>query len=177
MKVRSACGLALVCEISINHLAYQVFESDVVVPVELRARLGAISKQKADLRRTIELLIDDNVIVVVEAYMTKRYLEELPYRVRLSSGDHVVIGRILLKHEPHGSHIVTGVSPVPPSIQVAEPQVVNLPQLDASDVGGDLSGHKLKSAPRTLMIEEDAAGRVEVVRLAIIARQIESSDL
>ena len=44
MKVRSPCGLALVCEISINHLAYKVFESYVVMPVELRASLGAISK-------------------------------------------------------------------------------------------------------------------------------------
>src|SRR5215204_5173504 len=69
MKVRSACGLALVCEISIDHLAHQVLKSYVVVPVELGARLGAISKQKTDLRGAIELLIDDDVIVVVEAYM------------------------------------------------------------------------------------------------------------
>ena len=40
-------------------------------------------------------------------------LAQLLHRVGLAGSDDVVVGGLLLKHEPHGLHVVPGVAPVP----------------------------------------------------------------
>src|ERR1041385_2944688 len=48
--------------------------------------------------------------------------------------------------------------------------------LNARDAGGDLSRHKLVTAPRTLMIKEKATDTEHVVGFAVISRQLKARD-
>ena len=46
----------------------------------------------------------------------------IPHSGGLARGNDKVFGSVLLQHEPHAFHIVTGVSPVALGIQVAQVQ-------------------------------------------------------
>ena len=54
---------------------------------------------------------------------------------------------------------------------------VSQPQPDRGRVPGDLAGDELEAPARALVVEQDAAGRVEVVRLPVIDRDEVTVDL
>ena len=88
--------------------------------------------------------------------------------VGLAGGDDVVVGLVLLQHQPHRLDVVAGVAPVALGVEVAEHDLVLQPELDAGDRVGDLAGHELEPAARALVVEEDAAAGVQPVALAVV---------
>ena len=88
----------------------------------------------------------------------------------LAAGEHVVVGRRLLQHQPHPLDIIARMSLVAPGIQVAEVKL--LPQSDRDHGGGarDLPGHKGLAANRALVIEQDTVGDMEAIGLAVVHR-------
>mmetsp|Transcript_84484 Transcript_84484/g.235302 ORF Transcript_84484/g.235302 Transcript_84484/m.235302 type:complete len:248 (-) Transcript_84484:147-890(-) len=95
-------------------------------------------------------------------------LAELAHRVHLAGRQYVVVTGLLLKHAPHALHIVTRVAPVALRVHVAQVQAVLQPALDAGHGARDLAGHESGSAPRRLVVEEDAVDAEHVVRLAVV---------
>ena len=59
---------------------------------------------------------------------------------------HVVVGRLLLQHQPHRLDIIAGMAPVALGVHVAERQRVGEAKLDACYPVGDLAGHELDTA-------------------------------
>ena len=47
---------------------------------------------------------------------------EVAHRVLLAGGDDEILGLLLLQHQPLRSHVVAGVTPVAPRIEIAEIQ-------------------------------------------------------
>ena len=45
-------------------------------------------------------------------------------RVGLAGGHHVVVGLVLLEHQPHGPHVVGGEAPVALGVEVPEGQLL-----------------------------------------------------
>ena len=88
----------------------------------------------------------------------------------VSGRDHVVVGLVLLQHQPHRAHVVAGEAPVALRVEVAQAQLAREPELDARHAVGDLARHELEAAPRRLVVEEDAADRVHAVALAVVDR-------
>ena len=100
-----------------------------------------------------------DVVLPVEADVAEGDLAELAHRVRLAGGDHVVVGLVLLEHQPHGLDVVAGEAPVALGVEVAEAQLVARPSLIWATRVADLAGDELEAAARALVVEEDAATR------------------
>ncbi len=95
----------------------------------------------------------------------------------LARRDHVVVGLVLLEHEPHRLDVVAGVAPVALRVEVAEVELLLHAQLDAPDGAGDLAGDECLAAAGRFVVEEDAAAGVHVVRLAVVDRRPVREDL
>ena len=95
---------------------------------------------------------------------------ERPHGVAHPGGDDVVGGRRRLEHAPHGVHVVAGVAPVAPGVEVPEQQPVLQPQGDAAGGAGDLARDERLAAARALVVEEDPAAGEQAVRLAVVHR-------
>src|SRR5262249_23447445 len=95
----------------------------------------------------------------------------------LAAGDDIVVGLGLLKHHPHRSDIFAGVAPVSACFEIAKLEFLHLPELDSCNVRSDLPSHEFKSAPRRLVVEENARRRVQTVGFAIVSSEVEPGDL
>ena len=47
-----------------------------------------------------------------------------------AGGEHEVVRRVLLQHQPHPLHVVPGVTPVPHAVQVTQLETVQLIQVN-----------------------------------------------
>ena len=97
-------------------------------------------------------------------------LDELPHRARLAGRDHVVVGRLLLQHQPHGFDIVARMAPVALGVEIADIELALPLGLDRGDRARDFARDEGLAADRALMIEQDAVGGVNAVGLAVIHR-------
>ena len=79
---------------------------------------------------------------------------ELLHGVRLAGSDHVVVGCVLLQHQPHRLDVVARKPPVTLRLDVPEPQLLREPELDPSHPVADLAGDKLQSSTRTLVVKK-----------------------
>ena len=98
---------------------------------------------------------------------------------RAPGRDDIVVGLLLLQHQPHRANIVARMAPVALGVDVAEPQFLSQPKFDARDAVRHLSGDEFDAAQGALMIEQDAGRCVQAEALAIIDRDpvaIEFSD-
>mmetsp|Transcript_31586 Transcript_31586/g.82523 ORF Transcript_31586/g.82523 Transcript_31586/m.82523 type:complete len:204 (+) Transcript_31586:1001-1612(+) len=95
-------------------------------------------------------------------------LDEEAHRAGHAGGDHVVVGRLLLQHHPHHLHVVARVAPVALGVDVAHEELVLQPLVDARDRTRHLSRDERGPSARRLVVEEDAVGRVDAVRLAVV---------
>ena len=100
------------------------------------AGLRRVADEQVDLGGRKKRLVDDDVLLPVEADVAEGELAELADRVGLAGGDHVVVGLVLLQHQPHGLDVVAGEAPVALGVEVAEPQLVGQAELDAGDARG-----------------------------------------
>ncbi len=88
----------------------------------------------------------------------------------LPGGDDVVLGLVLLEHQPHGLDVVAGEAPVALGVEVAQVELVLEAELDAGGGPGDLAGDEGLAAPGRLVVEEDAVAGVEPVGLPVVDR-------
>ena len=88
--------------------------------------------------------------------------------MRFAGGDDVVVGDVLLQHQPHGAHVVPGVAPVAFGVEVAQVQGVLRAEVDAGDGAGDLAGDEGFAADRRFVVEQDAVAGVEAVGFAVV---------
>ena len=82
---------------------------------------------------------------VVDADLGERSLDKLTHRVRLPGGDDVVVGLVLLQHQPHRPHVVAGVAPVPFGVERSHHQLVLQSELDPSRCIGHLPRRRTRS--------------------------------
>ena len=94
------------------------------LPAEDALGLARVAHQEIHLGRTIELRVDDHVLLPIQPDVIERNLAKLPHGVRLAGGDHVVVGVILLEHQPHGVDVIGRIAPVAAGFQVAQAQLV-----------------------------------------------------
>src|SRR3954469_10909280 len=101
-------------EVGPCHQADELLEAGPRAPPELALRLAVVADQVVDLGRTQVPLVDAHVAPPVgDPGLVERDLHALLHRVRLVRGDHVVLGVVLLKHQPHRFDVVLCVPPVP----------------------------------------------------------------
>ena len=102
--------------------------------------------------------------------MRESQLEKLVNRMRFAGGDDVVVGLLLLEHEPHRADVVAGEAPIALGVEVAHDEFLLQAFLDARGSQGDLAGHERLAAPRAFVVEQDSGAGKEAVSFAIIDR-------
>ena len=75
-------------------------------------------------------------------------LEQVADGMALAGGDDVVLGFVLLQHEPHRPNVVAGEAPVPGHVHVADRQDLLAAKRDPRDGARHLAGEELKSPAR-----------------------------
>ena len=161
-----------------HHHLHEFGERHLRLPAQLLTGLGGVTDEKVDLGRTEELGILPHVLVPVgDSDFGEGALDEFFDGVRLARCDHVIVGLVLLEHEPHRLHVVAGVTPIALGVEVAHDHLVLKPQLDAGRRVGDLARDELDATTRTLVIEENARAGVEAVALAIVDGDVMSEHL
>src|SRR6266542_4835556 len=154
-------GLAAVAvprQIGVDHEPDEIDEPDLRHPAQLVPRLGGVAQQEVDFRGPPQCRVDHDVLAPVEPRVREGQLHQLLHGVRLPRGHHVVVGLVLLQHEPHRLHVIAGEAPVPPRFQVAEPQLLLQPAGDPGHPVGDLARDELQPPPRRLALAQDPAG-------------------
>mmetsp|Transcript_17849 Transcript_17849/g.51100 ORF Transcript_17849/g.51100 Transcript_17849/m.51100 type:complete len:406 (-) Transcript_17849:40-1257(-) len=180
-------------EVLLDHLADQFREGGAKLPSNLLIGLGGITEEKLDLSWTEVLGIDSNqdAILVVgintnlidgaslalpldgSANNCEGTLDEFTNGMGLSGGQDVVIGLILLKHAPHTLDVVAGMAPITLGVDVSEVEALVDALMDAGDGGGDLTGDEGLATAGTLVVEEDAVGKVHAVSLTVVHKDPE----
>ena len=95
----------------------------------------------------------------------ERRFRELPDRQALAGSEDERARLGMLEHPMHAVDIFLGVAPVPDRVEVSQPQHVLLAELDARNRVRYLARHELPAAQRRLVVEENAAHRVQAVGL------------
>jgi hypothetical protein len=98
------------------------------------------------------------------------FLAGTPHRVGLVGRDHVVVGRVLLQHQPHHLDVFLGVTPVALGVEIAEVQLLLQAHFDARGSARDLARDEGLPAARGFVVEQDAVAGVHAVGLAEIHR-------
>ena len=88
----------------------------------------------------------------------------------LPARDDVVVRLVLLQHEPHRAHVVPGVAPVAPGVEVAERHVALEAEADRGGRVRHLARHEVERAPRGLVVVEDPGRGVQPVAAAVAPR-------
>ena len=149
---------ALFLEVVLVHHLHELLEVDARLPAERSlALLASPMSMLTSVGRMKRWSCLHERTPVVEAGDPDATVEQLADGVRLARRDHVVVGLVLLEHEPHRRHVVAGVAPVARGVEVAERDLVLQAELDARDRVGDLAGDELEPAARAFVVEEDAA--------------------
>jgi hypothetical protein len=107
-----------------NHHLDQLCEGNPRLPAENAARLDRIAAQCIDLGRPEIAAIDLDVKPPVEASRGEGELDETAHAVRLPGSDDIVIGLLLLQHQPHGLDIVAGKAPIALRFEVSQIELV-----------------------------------------------------
>ena len=171
--------------IRINHHLYQTFEIGLTLPTQLGLCLSAVAPQELYLSRTEELrshiyqqsagLSIITLLINALAFETNvdtNFLKgsgnELTNGVGLVGSQYIVARLILLQHSPHTLYIVTGKAPVTLGIHVAQRQLLLLASQNVSDSQGDLTGNKVITATRRLVIKQDTVAGKQIIRLSVI---------
>src|SRR5580704_15917218 len=82
--------------------------------------------------------------------------------------DHVVLGLLLLQHEPLHLDIIAGMSPVPFGVEISEMQALLKSKFNSGEGTRDLSGNEGFATYRRLVIEQNSVAGINSVRFAIV---------
>src|SRR5215203_6900810 len=97
----------------------------------------------------------------VEIQTRRRLVQKVGDGSRFARRDDVVVRLVLLEHEPHRLDVVAGKAPVPPRLEVTEIELVLQAELYPRQRARDLARHERLAPTRALVIEQDAARRVQ----------------
>src|ERR1700674_2905344 len=135
---------------SLHHLPHKFIKPYLMMPTKLMACLAGIPNQDINLGRPKVSRIDldqhlparlvDALLVGRAAspdnraaHTNKRLFDEFANRMALASGEHVVVGLVLLHDQPHAFDVVARVAPVALGVEVSEKKPVLQPMLDGGD--------------------------------------------
>ena len=96
----------------LHHDSDEILEDHLGFPIELFSRLGGIPDEQIHLSRAFVTRVVHHILLPIESEQTEGYLTKFLHAVRFVRGDHIVVGFLLLQHEPHHFDVFLGVAPV-----------------------------------------------------------------
>lgn len=88
--------------------------------------------------------------------------------MHLIGGDHIVLGLVLLQHEPHGLNVVASVTPVTFRVEITQRDRLLLAEMNLGNAASDLARHEIATTARRLVVEQDAIHGEHIVGLAVV---------
>src|ERR1035437_5480828 len=158
-------------KISIHHFFDQLPKRMLRRPTQGGPCFRCVPDQQVDFRRATEPLGGRDELTVIQTNFRESEVTELTDRVGFARRHDIIIGARLLQHQMHGANVIGGVAPVALRLQISDFEAFREPKLDSSDYASDLARDKLKSSPRTLVVEQHtitakhAVGRSEERRV------------
>src|SRR5580704_17128035 len=102
-----------------HHNPNQFRKSHARLPTEYTASLRSVSHQVINFRGAKIACVNLNVIMPVEPSASEGRFDELADRVGLACPNYVVVGLVLLEHEPHGSNIIGSIAPISAGVKIS----------------------------------------------------------
>jgi hypothetical protein len=140
-------------DIMLDHHIYERGERNSRLPGEHFARLARIAEKHINLSRPEIPLIDLDVSPPVQASSREGELDDVAHTVRLPRGNDIVIGVLLLQHQPHRLDIVGSKTPIAPRFEVSEVELVLQSLTDPADGPSYFPRYEGLAATGALMIE------------------------
>ncbi len=164
-------------EIRIHHHGGQGPDVGLRLPAQQLAALAGIAFEVIHLGGAEVAGVNLHVLLPLQVKTPEGEVEEVTDANAFASGHHVVVWRVPLEHTPHRLDVVARESPIPPSVEVAQEQLVLQAQLDAGGRAGDLAGDEGLAAAGTLVVEEDAVAGEEAVAFPVVDHLVVGIDL
>src|SRR4051794_3537463 len=98
-------------DVVLDHDPDEVLELRLGLPAELLLGLARVAVQRVDLRRPQVPRIELDVLLPVHVEVRGGLGQEVAHAVRLARRDDVVVGLVLLEHQPHRLGVVRRVAP------------------------------------------------------------------
>lgn len=157
-------------DISIDHEFDEFFEGSLWLPAENLSRLAGVADEEVYLRGTKITRVVGYVFSPIESGMSERRFEELLDRMGFSRGDYVIVGLVLLEHQPHGFDVFFGVAPIAFGVEISEIKFVLKSCENMSDGAGDFARDKPFAPSRGFVVKKNPVTGVETVSFAVIHR-------
>src|SRR5690349_1372439 len=93
-------SLSMAFYVGIDHFCDHVLKRYGGLPFQLLPRLAGISKQHIDLCRAHQFAPFDDMVLIVQTNIAERDTAEVAYRGVAPRRNNVVVGLVLLQHEP-----------------------------------------------------------------------------
>ncbi|CAM2156807.1 hypothetical protein PT2222_30148 [Paraburkholderia tropica] len=172
-------------EVGRDHHLAELLQRRLRLPAELGARLVRAADQQIDFGGTIETRTHAHERAAVrnvdagfalaaarpfelKAGRREGHRHEVAHGFGAARREHVGVGFVGLQHAPHAFDVFGGVTPVALGVEIAEFEHALFAELDLRDGVRDLARHEFAAAQRRFVIEENAAGREDVIGLAVI---------
>src|SRR5438093_6475039 len=104
----------------VDHHAHQLREGDAGPPAQLLPSARGVAAGRVTVERPLVAGIALHVVAIVQAHPAEREVAQLPDRVRLAGGKHVVVGFRGLEPAPEPLDEVSGVPPVSTRLEVPQ---------------------------------------------------------
>ncbi len=90
----------------------------------------------------------------------------------LSGCHYIIIGRVVLEHQPHRLNIILSTAPISLSAQIAQRQLGLQISCDSRSRARDLPRYKVLTVPRRFVVVKNAVANKEAVGFSIHSRQL-----
>ena len=97
--------------------------------------------------------IEFHMTLPIQSGLCEGNLHKFTDGMGLARADDIIVGSILLQHQPHCADIVRSVTPVAAPIEISEIELLLNTMLDVGDGARDLAGDKSLAAARGLVIK------------------------
>ena len=140
------------------------------VPGEHRANLRRIIvtqgdtepasvEQQRHLGRAQIARVELHELFPIQFQVFEDVIQKLAAGVGPARGDHIVVGLLLLEHQPHGFDVFLGIAPITLGIQIAQFQRFLLSKMDFGNSISDFTSDEFFATQRGFMVEQDATTR------------------
>jgi hypothetical protein len=89
--------------------------------------------------------------------------------VHFPGGNDIIVGLVLLEHQPHGLDIFGSIAPVAQGIKIAKIKAILQAAMNARDRHGDFTGNKGFTAAWGFVIEKNAIGGMQRIGFTVVA--------
>ena len=88
--------------------------------------------------------------------MGEGLFHEFAHAMALAGRKHVIVGLVLLQHEPHAFDVIAGVPPIAATIKISDVQTILQTKMNRRNSPRNFPGDKCLAAAGSFVVEQNA---------------------